>query len=84
MSLACWGYFVNEQGPHTPPEEVARLPCHLTTPGGSTLLMCGFDPHGLDCKKVWAPSYHTPVLKSIEPKPPYVCPGCLITRMERI
>jgi hypothetical protein len=22
---------------------------------------------------------HTPVLKSTEPKPPYVCPGCLIT-----
>jgi hypothetical protein len=27
---------------------------------------------------------HTPVLKSTEPKPPYVCPGCLITRIATI
>jgi hypothetical protein len=27
---------------------------------------------------------HTPVLKSIEPKPPFVCPGCLITRIATI
>jgi hypothetical protein len=27
---------------------------------------------------------HTPVLKSTEPKPPYVCPGCLITHIATI
>jgi hypothetical protein len=27
---------------------------------------------------------HTPVLKSTEPKPPYVCLGCLITRIATI
>jgi hypothetical protein len=27
---------------------------------------------------------HTPVLKSTEPKPLYVCPGCLITRIATI
>jgi hypothetical protein len=27
---------------------------------------------------------HTPILKSTEPKPPYVCPGCLITRIATI
>jgi hypothetical protein len=27
---------------------------------------------------------HTPVLKSVEPKPLYVCPGCLITRIATI
>jgi hypothetical protein len=27
------------------------------------------------------PTCHTLVLKSTEPKPPYVCPGCLITRI---
>jgi hypothetical protein len=27
---------------------------------------------------------HTPVLESTEPKPPYVCPGCLITRIATI
>jgi hypothetical protein len=27
---------------------------------------------------------HTPVLKSTESKPPYVCPGCLITRIATI
>jgi hypothetical protein len=29
-------------------------------------------------------SCHTPVLKSTEPKPLYVCPGCLITRIATI
>jgi hypothetical protein len=45
MLLTCWGYFVDEQRPHTPLEVVAHLPFCLTTPGGSTLLTCGFDPH---------------------------------------
>jgi hypothetical protein len=31
-----------------------------------------------------ASSCHTPALKSTEPKPPYVCPGCLITRIATI
>jgi hypothetical protein len=45
MSLACWGYFIDEQRPHTPLEVVARLPYCLSMLGGSTLLSCGFDPH---------------------------------------
>jgi hypothetical protein len=45
VSLACWGYFVDEQGTHTLLEVVAHLPCYRATPGGSTLLTCGFDPH---------------------------------------
>jgi hypothetical protein len=64
VSLACWCYFVDEQGLHTPLEVVAHLPCCLTTLGGSTLLTCGFDPllavsgalRGLHCKKAEVPS----------------------------
>jgi hypothetical protein len=29
--------------------------------------------------KIGSAACDTPVLKSTEPKPPYVCPGCLIT-----
>jgi hypothetical protein len=55
MLLACLGYFVDEQRPHTPLEVVARLPCCLATSGALTLLTCGFDPHSqrVGCCVVW-------------------------------
>jgi hypothetical protein len=55
MSLACWVYFIDEQRPRTPLAMVANLPCYLTMPGGSMLLMCGFDLHLKQVKRctVW-------------------------------
>jgi hypothetical protein len=48
MSLACWGYSIEEQRLHTLfgiVDMMARLPCYLATLGGSTLLTCGLGPH---------------------------------------
>jgi hypothetical protein len=48
---------------------------------------CKFYPLILFFLKTWSFELrfcHTPVLKSTEPKPPYVCPGCLITRIATI
>jgi hypothetical protein len=70
MSLACWDYSIEEQGPHTLLEVIgmmARLPWCLATLGGSTLLTCGLSPPsppltmsgalcGLDGVKAEAPS----------------------------
>jgi hypothetical protein len=64
VSLACWGYFVNEQRLGTPLEVVSHHPCYLATSGGSTLLTCGFDPHSqlphharwIDVVDVWVRS----------------------------
>jgi hypothetical protein len=58
MSLTCWGYFVDEQGPHTPLEVVARLPWCLATPGELTLLTChpaeqGWSPPSLAEHRHW-------------------------------
>jgi hypothetical protein len=43
--LAHWGFFVDEQRPHTPLEVVVRLPCCLAAPIGLTLLTFGSSPH---------------------------------------
>jgi hypothetical protein len=40
VSLACWGYFIEEQGPHVLLKIVGvtvRLPCYLAALGGLTL-----------------------------------------------
>jgi hypothetical protein len=47
MPLACWGYFVEEQGSHILLEIVgvaAHLPCCLTALAASMLWTCGLDP----------------------------------------
>jgi hypothetical protein len=47
-------------------------------------LLEGSRPPNLRSYRIPHKQCHTPVLKSIEPKPPYVCPGCLITRIATI
>jgi hypothetical protein len=51
-------------------------------------IYCDASRQGLGCvlmQEEQVVSYcHTPVLESTEPKPPYVCPGSLITRMATI
>jgi hypothetical protein len=44
----------------------------------------GLKMNPLKCAFVVSAGCHTPVLKSTEPKPPYVCPGCLITHIATI
>jgi hypothetical protein len=50
----------------------------VVVPTGVTVLLGLHNP-----PRSWT-SCHTPVLKSTEPKPPYVCLGCLITRVATI
>jgi hypothetical protein len=48
MPLVCWDYSAEEQRLHILFKVMgvmARLPCCLTTPSGSTLLTCGLAPH---------------------------------------
>jgi hypothetical protein len=47
MLLAYWDYSIEDHGPHTPFEvmPMAHLHCCPTTPGRSTLLMCGLGPY---------------------------------------
>jgi hypothetical protein len=45
MLLVCWGYFTNEQRPHTPLKVVARPPCCLAMLVGLMLLSGRHDLH---------------------------------------
>jgi hypothetical protein len=48
MSLACWSYFIKEQGACVLLEimgVMAHLPCYLAALGGSTLWTYGLGPH---------------------------------------
>jgi hypothetical protein len=48
MPLACWGYSIKEQRPHTLLEVMGMMVClpycHIAL-GGSMLLTCGLSPH---------------------------------------
>jgi hypothetical protein len=71
-----------QQAPPPPPPHQSHLAEFLQT--RPTTFSQAKDPMEAEDWPKGVEKCHTPVLKSTEPKPPYMCPGCSITRIATI